>query len=268
MGHSPRNLWCAILVAAAAALSPCAASALPATVPPSARDTSVVTATQGAPQWQFTVMPYIWATGMGGTIRPFAGAPVLSIDRSFSEMLSDVDGAFYLSFGAQRERFLVLGDGTYVSTSRQGRLPNGAPARGSTRQTTLTLAGGYRARTELPVLVDLFAGFRAFWLEADVEVAGGVVSASPQRNFVDPLVGGRAILPLSPRWSTMLYADVGGFGVGNELAGVVSGLVNLVLSPRFVASAGYRVMLLDHDDAGTVADLTMQGPILGLSLRF
>jgi hypothetical protein len=254
-------------VARAADPDPPAVSTAALPYAPRAVDAAIGKQIQTA-RWQFTLMPYVWATGLSGTLRPIAGGPVLSISRSFSDAFEDVDAAGFISIGAQRDRVVLLGDASYVSTSREGTLPNGAPGRGATKQTTLTLAGGYRARAELPVLVDLFAGFRAFWLEADVEIAGGAISASPRRNFVDPLVGGRAILPFSPRWSTMLYTDVGGFGAGTDLTVVTSGMVNYALSPRLLASGGYRAMFLDYDDRGTVADLTMQGPVLGLSWRF
>ena len=220
------------------------------------------------PAWRFSVMPYVWASGMSGTIRPFTGAPEVSFSRSFSDVLDDLDAAFFLSFGAQKDRFVILGDASRVVTSKQGRLPNGLPAQGGMKQTTLTLAGGYRAYAEADLMVDVFAGVRSFRLEADVQVAGGAISASPQKNFTDPIIGGRATFLLSPRWSAIFYGDIGGFGVGSDTTVVISALFNYALSEQLFLSGGYRAMNIDYDDAGTKADITLQGPVLGASWRF
>ncbi|QYK43414.1 MAG: hypothetical protein KF887_03195 [Paracoccaceae bacterium] len=221
-----------------------------------------------APKWQVQVMPYVWASGMTGSIRPFTGAPTVSFSKSFSDTLEDLDAAFFLSASAQRDRWVLLGDFSRVVTSRAGTVPGGLPAEGGLKQTTLTLAGGYKAVVGPTYSVDVFAGFRAFWLGADVTVAGGAVSASPRRNFVDPIIGLRASAMLAPRWSGMLYADVGGFGVGTESTVVLSGLLNYHVSERVTVSGGYRTMWIDYDDRGTLADVTLGGPILGVSWRF
>ena len=218
--------------------------------------------------WRFTVMPYVWASGLSGTIRPFTGAPTLSFDQGFSDVLEDLDGAFFLSFGAERGRFVILGDVSQVTSSRDGTLPGGIPAEGQTRQSTLTLAAGYRVLAEPNRAVDIFGGFRHFRLEADVRVLGGALSASPERSFTDPILGARAILALSPRWSTVLYADIGGFGVGTDSTVVASALLNYRLTDRAALSFGYRSMWLDYDDGGTLADVTIGGPIFGVSYRF
>jgi hypothetical protein len=78
----------------------------------------------------------------------------------------------------------------------------------------------------------------------------------------------RAIFGLSPRWSAKLHADMGGFGVGNELAVVVSGLASHRLYDRVSLAAGYRSMWIDYDDGNTLADVNINGPIFGVSFQF
>jgi hypothetical protein len=218
-------------------------------------------------RWQFTVRPYIWASGTVGTLRPFTGAPTLEIDRSFSELLEDIDGAVFVSAAAQRGRFIVLADFQRIVSSREGTV-SGVPASGSLDQTTFTLAAGYKAFVGQRSSVDVFAGFRAFRFQVDVEAAGGAVSASPTRSFVDPIIGVQASALFAPRWSGTLYADIGGFGVGNELAVVVTGLINYHVSPSVIISGGYRQMWVDYDDGSTVADLSVGGPMFGIAWRF
>ena len=225
-------------------------------------------AAQGAGDWRVTVQPYVWATGVSGTIRPTAGAPTFAFSQSIGESLSTVDGAFSAAVSAQRDRFVILGDFSAVSTSRAGTVPPGLPARAGTSTTTFTLAAGWQVHAEPTATVDVFAGIRAFWLGARVEVPPGTTVADRSLNFVDPIVGARVITRLAPQWSAMLYADIGGFGAGSKLTVVASGMINYHVSPSFTLSGGIRVMALSYDDGNTKADVTLAGPILGVSWRF
>lgn len=222
----------------------------------------------GASAWRFTVTPYVWASGMGGDIRPFTGAPTLSFDQSFSDILEDLDSAFFLSFGAERGRFVILGDISRVQSSREGVLPGDIPAEGTLTQSVLTLAAGYRALARPTQAVDVFAGLRRFELEADVQAAGGGLSASPTRSLTDPIIGARARFALSPRWSAMLYTDIGGFGVGTDATVVAEARLGYRLTDRTSLTGGYRSMWIDYDDGSTLADVTIGGPTLGVSFEF
>ena len=218
--------------------------------------------------WRFTVMPYVWATGMSGSLRPVTGAPTVEFDKGFFETLEDLDGAFFLSFGAEKGRFVLLGDVSYVATSREGLIAGAIPAEGSLEQLTLSLGAGYRVHADSDFVLDLFAGVRVFDLQADLQAFGGALTASPSRTIVDPIIGARAILPFSERWAAVFYADVGGFGVGTESTVVASALVSYSFSATTALSLGYRAMWVDYDDEGTLADVTLGGPVIGLAFRF
>lgn len=225
-------------------------------------------AAQGADDWRVTVQPYVWLKGMSGTIRPTAAAPTISFSQSIGDSLSAVDGAFMASVSAQRGKFLVLGDFQWAAASRAGTVPPGIPARGAVDTTTLTLAAGWQVHAEPGAAVDVFAGFRAFWLGARAEVPPGTTVADRSLSFVDPIVGARVVTRLAPQWSAMLYADVGGFGVGSQFTVVAAGMVNYHVTERLTVSGGIRVMGLNYDDGNTKANVTMAGPILGVSWRF
>ena len=63
-----------------------------------------------AEDWSGQVTPYVWAAGFGGDITPFTGAPTLSFDKSFSDVVDDLDGAFFLSGYARRGELVFMGD--------------------------------------------------------------------------------------------------------------------------------------------------------------
>jgi hypothetical protein len=83
------------------------------------------------------------------------------------------------------------------------------------------------ARTGMPrLIVEPYLGGR--WSDIDVKLD---IMATRSRSFhdnvgwADPMFGARAIWELNPHWNIMVGGDVGGFGVGSDLAWSVTGLV-------------------------------------------
>lgn len=227
-------------------------------------------AQERASGWVGQITPYVWATGAGGTIRPFEGAPTIGMDKSFSDLLQDLDAALFLTGLARRDRLVLFGDLTYASLSRSGRVstPLGdVSASGRLRQTSATLAAGWRLMDEPGVTFDLLGGARAWQLRSSIDLAG-VVSRSPRREFVDPIVAGRVNVLLSPRWRALLYADVGGFGVGSELTAQAALTASFALREDVFLSAGYRHLEVDYRSGGTRVDMRLSGPLLGATWRF
>lgn len=122
----------------------------------------------GAEEWRAQVTPYVWASGLGGDVTPFTGAPSLSFDKSFSEVLEDLDAAFFLSAYARKDRFVVLGDLSYSASSKSGLIPPGLPAEGELTQRSLTLTAGWRAIDNGGLALDVLGGVRAWKIEAEV----------------------------------------------------------------------------------------------------
>ncbi|KFN46452.1 hypothetical protein [Arenimonas metalli] len=219
-------------------------------------------------EWTGQVTPYVWGSGLGGTLTPFAGAPTVRIDKSFSEVLEDSDGAFFLSAFARRDRLVLLGDFSYAASSNEGVVPPGLPAEGSLRQTSLTLAAGWRVHEGERVAFDLLGGLRHWDVNAAVAVPLIGVARSPGDSFTDPIFAARANVSLSPRWSVIGYADVGGFGVGSDGTHQWLVVANYAGSDRWVFSAGLRALSVDYREGGTRVDARLAGPLVGASWRF
>lgn len=221
-----------------------------------------------AQDWSGQITPYVWGAGLGGDVTPFAGAPTLSFDKSLSEVLEDTDGAFFLSGFARRDRLVLMGDFSWSSSSKAGVLPPGLPAEGKVSQRSLTLLAGWRVVSNDRMTLDALAGARAWRVKSRISVAGGALSASPGKDFVDPILALRANVTLAPQWSAILYADVGGFGVGSEQTSQILATLNYQVNDQLYVSGGYRQLNVDYRDGGTRLDVTMAGPILGATWRF
>ncbi|WP_249979187.1 hypothetical protein [Vreelandella olivaria] len=218
--------------------------------------------------WRFQLTPYIWMAGLSGDMRPLENAPTISTSRSFSEVLDDLDGAFFMAGSARRDRLVLFGDITWASLSHEGALPPGIAAEGKLRQRSVTAAAGYQVVSTPSQHLDLLAGARAWRLEAEVNVSALGVSASETERWVDPILAARLRSTWTPRWSTLVHADIGGFGIGSDNTWQAVATANYQISDTLHLSAGYRHLAVDRDESGTRIDVTMSGPLLGATWRF
>jgi len=226
-------------------------------------------------QWRFQLTPYVWAAGMDGRIRPATSLPTVEVDRSFGELLSNSDGAFFLTGSARKDDWVLLGDFTWSSSSQDGQVPVPSvpvplPASGGTEQVSLTLAGGRTLTGDTNARLDVYAGLRVWSVEGSVSVPALGVDASTRERWADPLIGARFNMAIAERVSFTLQGDLG----GAELLGGARSTLQLLavanwnLGERLYLSAGYRHLSFDYRQDGRVLDIALNGPLLGATWRF
>jgi hypothetical protein len=222
----------------------------------------------------FQITPYVWATGVGGDITPFTGAPTVAISKSFTDLIKDLDVAFFVSAYARRGNLVFMGDVSSSSSSRSGAAPVlGLPASGKLTQTSVTALAGYRVAQTETATFDILGGLRHWRVKGAVDVPAVPqvfpgAAASRTVNFTDPIIAARANFQIAPGWSALLYADVGGFGVGSKITAQLLGTVNYQMRENAFLSVGYRHLHVDYRSGGTRFDMRMSGPIIGATLRF
>ncbi len=218
--------------------------------------------------WQIQLTPYVWASGVGGRIVPFSGGPDISFEQSFSEVMEDLDAAFFLAGSARRGKLVFGGDLTYAASSRAGLVAPGVDASAELKQTSLTLLAGYSVVQTPETVVDVMGGLRAWWIETSVAVPAAGVATSPSKSFVDPVLALRATFRLAPRWSMTLYGDVGGFGVGSDSTWQAVAAASYGIRDNTFLSVGWRHLNVDYRDGGTIVEVDQTGPVIGLTWRF
>ncbi len=218
--------------------------------------------------WSFQITPYVWGSGISGEVAPLAGGPTVEFDSGLPEVLEDLDGAFFLSGYARNGRLVILGDVSSSGSSREGVVPPGLPASGEVSQRSVTLATGVHSQTDPRATLDLLVGLRRWDLEASAAAPLVGLSAETEASFTDPIIAARANVALADRYSAILYADVGGFGVGSEATGQVVGTLNYAVTERFYVSGGWRWLHVDYEGEGTGLEATLSGPLLGATWRF
>jgi len=234
------------------------------------------------PNWALQITPYMWAAGLDGDISPFRRAPTIGVEKSFSDVLDDLNFGGFINVWGRYDRFVVSGDMMYVNTTDSHAfgplpplplpIPPGAVVTGSvdSKQFMATLQGGYRVLDTPDFTFDVLGGVRFWHISNDVTVSALGMSRSYGESFgwVDPLIGARAFLRLTEKLSVQAQADIGGFGAGSDLTWSALATVNFSLTDHLAIAAGYKVLDVDYRHDGHVYDTRLSGPVLGVTYRF
>jgi hypothetical protein len=218
-------------------------------------------------QLHVSFSPYLWFPGMHGTV----GSPArqLSVHASAIDILSNfrfglmgVADLRYKRVVAPIDMFWVrLGDDKTLSNLG----PSGTTADVRITQTFITPKIGYRLVDREKLKVDALTGFRYWHL-------GQKLSFDPSRlgldftqsaNWVDPLVGARIQMPLSPKVALSLGGDVGGWGTGSELEYQMVAMLGYRIKPKCTLQFGWRYLSVDYRSNTMIFDTVMPGLVFG-----
>ena len=263
-----------------------------ALVSPANADTD--TPTGHSNKWTFVVAPYAWLAGTGGTIT--TDGVDQEFDLSFEDIFDLTTGGFQIYTQARYKRFFVAFDGTWA-TLGQGEDLLGGRIDFEVDQTIAELHVGYRfvgpefAATGRDVSdftpwgleLDAYLGAR-YWLtdlSLNVDLPGRppiipptMISRSSTDEWVEPLIGARFRMGMTPTVGMSIYGNVGGFGVGDaaDLTWTLSMSVEWRFADRWGAAFGWRTQSVEEmSGAGAERNgskIVTTGPIIGLIYGF
>lgn len=216
--------------------------------------------------WAFEITPYFWGCGIDGRVG-IAPLPPADLDMSFSDIMDNFESGFAIFGTARKGPWLGAGDFSYVDTETTENLPQARVKLGN-KSTIAKLIGGYRIPGEdRPVQADLYGGARYMRFETELDVSG-VGSADRTEDWVDPLVGVNLVWPFAEKWRANLMADIGGFGVGSDLAWEVMPIVQYQFNRTFSAKLAYRWLDVDYEEDDYTSDTLTHGWLAGLGIAF
>ncbi|WP_254430517.1 MULTISPECIES: outer membrane protein [unclassified Ruegeria] len=191
---------------------------------------------------------------------------------SFSDALENLDFAFMGAFSATNGRWLVLADYSYTDLSFSNDTPGPATSGLDTSFTTQYLSGyiGYRAYDAPGVQIDAVGGFRWFSTDTVFQLQPGTAPgrrATADDSWTDPIVGARARVQFSDKWSGTGFFDYGGFRSGSETWQVLL-TADYAINERWLIRGGYRYISFDHEISGNDFTFEQSGPLLGVTYRF
>ncbi len=237
--------------------------------------------------WQIDVAPFVWLPSVAGNIT--VRGHTIEDDMSIGDILSKSKFPIALMAHAEARNgdFGLFIEPMYMELRFTPSRRN-LSADITTQMFFLEFGGFWRAlQGEVGQsgsgqywAFDLLAGGRysdlgnSTTLNFHGPVAGISRSSSQSLVWVDPLLGARLTLDLSPSWTTMLRADIGGFNGGSDMSWQAYGLVGYkfeMWGKPTVAFAGFRALSQDYKSSGSAGfrwNNTLYGPILGLNMTF
>ena len=224
-------------------------------------------AQSGTGGWEFAIAPYLVAAGMDGTMT--VKGLEADVDVPFDTILENLDMAAMVHFEMRNDRWVLSSDLVYMDLEGSTDAAAGT-ATASVTETLFEVAGGYR----LSPAVTLLAGARLVDLGIGIRYAGPNLDreAEASKSWVDPIVGVHVTAPLSERWWLGLHGDVGGFGVGSDLAWQTYANIGFRASDLVSVVAGYRAIDIDYQEGSGHGlfryDVLTAGPQIGVAFTF
>ncbi|MCX7066409.1 MAG: hypothetical protein NTW85_01735 [Methylococcales bacterium] len=231
--------------------------------------------------WAFDLTAYLWLPSIDGNF---------STDRfetSTSPSFIDIAGqmrnfpmAFNGHFNAHYERLGFYLDGNYMGMDFRPQVNKGESKGVSTRMGIMEYGASYRllgqtaservsnwSENPRSYSFDIYAGARTIWLGNKAEFAR--LSVSSDKSVTAPVLGGRVMVDISPKWYVLVDGSVGGFGVDkvnftSSALGTIGYRTHLFDVPTSV-EAGYKALSVKVNRPDLTSDITMHGPYVGLT---
>lgn len=236
--------------------------------------------------WRAQFNLWIWLMGIDGTLG--VKGTKADVSASFLDILDNSDSIMAFSgrieLGYDRLGFYF--DGLYTQLGvDDARGPDGLDSFDITYdQTTIDFGVMYRIGEWKPtsgadlnprmVTLDAYAGARYMNLDLEIDPSIGDQQKG-NKNWFDPVVGLKLIVPFAKHWHLAINGDIGGFGAASQFCWSSTGLVGYdfeLFGHPASFLFGYRIMDWDYTDGSGsnefTWDLRQQGAMLGFELLF
>ena len=208
--------------------------------------------------WVIRLSPYVWGTALNGdsAIEPSPPLPLLDLDLSFGDIISDVNMAFSAHTEFTKNKWTFVVDPTYVQLDIDNV---SGPLDMEIDAWFVELWTAYEFYEHWEVI----GGLR--WQSQDIKV--DTIEPLDDEDWTDYFLGLRYIRPISDKWFFTFRGDA-------VVAGDSDDSLNgeFALSRRIGSSQalffGYRYYTDDYDSSKYVWDMDQHGPLLGYTWIF
>jgi hypothetical protein len=230
-------------------------------------------------EWRFEVTPYLWGTGIRGTVN-LNDSSAKSADMSSSNVLSDLKSGAMITAEAHKGNWGIMGDFISATLQNSGSVPVLTPDGRATigdkvtvQQTILTGAFSYTLANTKDAYVDALLGVRAIDVTATLglTVEGTSIkrSISKKSSTVDPIIGAKGRYRIADStWYIPFYGDIGSGGGTTNLTWQAMAGIGKTFNKVVDASLTYRALYYDMKDSGVLQKTTMLGPQVAVTFKF
>ena len=242
-----------------------------------------------ADSWKIMFAPYFWTSHLSGDVMVKGQAS--DFDMDFGDVFQFTSFTARIHCEAWRGRVRLMTDLMYTSFGEDIQMSHSDTSvyvNINSDQVYWEFGGGYlltgliqEGMARSPLQIEVLGGGRYVHMDMELNFQVDPNSPLPQqklagtrngkKDWLDPFIGGRAQLYLADKWLLALRADIGGFGVGSELAWNVVARADYRLSQVLAVTVGYRVFDIKYEDGEGaekfVYNTRMMGPLLALTFR-
>jgi hypothetical protein len=230
-------------------------------------------------EWRFEVTPYLWGTGIRGTVNLNNGL-AKSAEMSSSNVLSDLKSGGMIAAEAHKGNWGIMGDLISATLQNSGSIPVMTPQGAATvadkvtlQQTILTGAFTYTLANTKDAYVDALLGVRA--IDITATLSGNLVGTpdketiSKKTSTVDPIIGAKGRYRIADSsWYIPFYGDIGSGGGTTNLTWQAMAGIGKTFNKVVDASLTYRALYYDMKDGGVLQKTTMLGPQVAITFKF
>lgn len=230
---------------------------------------------QTSKEWSYVVEPYIMFPNMSGTTA-IGNLPELNVEVGSNQIFDNLKMGAMLYLEASNEKWNLNSDLLYMDLAKGVKsniiINNGQV---NAKQVGWELAGLYKVKP---------------WLEAGIggllnsinvgmdinrnNIGGGTTNITKERceTWVDPMLIVVFKSTSERKFIYSLRSEIGGFGIGSELAWQMQGYAGYRFSKLFQIQGGYRIISLDYEK-GSGADYFLYnidtfGPVVRFGFNF
>ena len=203
--------------------------------------------------WDWTVTPYLWATGIDGNAA--LGPARADLDVGFDDIVDVLDGAALVHVEARRGRTILFGDVVYLSTAPDDRVDFDA---------TIVEAGYFRRLSGAQLGSGMEVGLRYWDFELGFQ-PNRLQPATGSRDWIDGFIGVRNERQLNDRWHYVLRANVGAGGSDFSVGADINFHYELPSTNRIVV--GLKLLDVDYVDLDP-RRFAIDSTMLGLSIGY
>lgn len=230
------------------------------------------TSAQADEPWEFSFSPYIWAASVHGSLE--TSQRTVDFDAGFGDIISNLDFTLMGTGEVRKGAWGFIADFIYLDVSNSASTPRGELfSKVDVELTSIVGTGAlaYRAFENKTVALDALVAFRVWSLSSETTLKQGLLpehKIDKGDTWVDPVIGARAKVNITEHWFISGEGDVGGFGVGSELAWQLLGTAGYRFDDRWSLQVGYRHLFVKRDFGEATMKTAFTGPIAGVTFRF
>ncbi len=222
--------------------------------------------------WQFQFTPYFWIAGISG--HAGIGDVVVDVDSGITDSDVHLNFGFMATLEARKDKLILLTDLQYSNLGTDRPRPRAViftSASADFKTFILDPEIGYRVaqNAEKGRFLDVLGGIRYYHLRSDITLDSNIVAsrfATASKDWVDAVGGIRGRAHLTPKLFLVGKADLG--GGGSKFTYQLFGGVGYQINQRLAIIGGYRDLSVDYDKDLFLFDMSLQGPLVGLGIKF